>query len=150
MKTLYLLVALLLTGLVTTLTGCSPKVEVDGAFDFIIYESDSDNTNLSDNPIVAKYHIEYVSCKTVTDALIKKDNQYYFSEDSQDYLILVDGGYGLSYTNGYFVNYAECVNGPIDVSWSYTTVKGQASMYGIGETPLEGLTEYGFVINGWK
>ena len=56
----------------------------------------------------------------------------------------------LSYTNGYFANYSECATGPIDVSWSYTAVNGQSSMYGIGETALEGLVEYGFVINGWK
>ena len=90
MKKLYLLVVLLFFSIATTLTGCSPKVEVDGSFDFIIYESDADNTNLSDNPIVARYHIEYVDCKTVTDALLKKEDKYYFSEDSNDYLILIN------------------------------------------------------------
>ena len=150
MKKFYFIVALLLVSLVTTLTGCNEKPEVDGSFDFIIYESDSDNSNLSDNKVVAKYTIEYVDCQTVTDTLIEKDGKYYFSKDSNDYLILKDSGYGLSYTEGYFENYAECSNGAIDVSWSYTAVNGKSSTHGIGETPLEGLEEYGFVINGWK
>lgn len=150
MKKIYLIVALLLFSLVTTVTGCNEKPEVDGSFDFIIYESDSDNSDLSDNNVVAKYTIEYFNCKTVTDALIQKDGKYYFSEDSKDYLILEDSGYGLTYTKGYFANYEECGNGAIDVSWSYTAVNGKMSSAGIGETPLDGLVEYGFVINGWK
>lgn len=156
MKKLYLLVALLL---VTLVTGCEfqlpgifgTKEPIDGSFDFVIYESDSDNSNLSDNVVVARYSIEYVNCATVTDALIKKDNAYYFSEDSKDYLILVDSGYGLSYTEGYFQNYLECADGKaIDVSWSYIAVNGEMAQQGIGETKLEGLVEFGFVINGWK
>ena len=149
MKKLCFIVALLLLSLVT-MTGCNPKTEVDGSFDFVIYESDSDNLNLSDNKVVARYTIEYVGCKTVTDALIEKDGKYYFSLDSEDYLVLEDSGYGLTYTMGYFANYSECSSGAIDVSWSYTAVNGSMSSFGIGETPLEGLTEYGFVINGWK
>lgn len=132
------------------LAGCKDKPEVDGSFDFIIYESDSDNSNLSDNKIVAKYTIEYTACKTITDTLIVKDGKYYFSDESSDYLILEDSGYGLTYTNGYFKNYSECANGAIDVSWSYTAVNGKSATCGIGETSLEGLEEYGFVINGWK
>ena len=133
-----------------TLAGCDQKPVVDGSFEFIIYESDSDNSNLSDNKVVAKYTIEYVDCQTVSDTLIEKDGKYYFSKDSNDYLILKDSGYGLTYTEGYFENYAECSNGAIDVSWSYTAVNGVSATVGIGETPLEGLEEYGFVINGWK
>lgn len=110
----------------------------------------ANNSNLSDNKVVVRYTIEYNDCQTVTDALIQKDGKYYFSEDSNDYLILEDSGYGLSYTQGYFANYAECSNGAIDVSWSYTAVNGAMASAGIGETPLEGLEEYGFVINGWK
>ena len=150
MKTLYLIVTLLLLSFVTTLTGCNDKPEVDGSFEFIIYESDSDNLNLSDNKIVAKYIIEYNDCQTVTDALIVKDGKYYFSEDSDDYLVLVDSAYGLSYTEGYFANYAECASGAIDVSWTQTFINGSSALYGIGETPLDGLEQYGFVINGWK
>ena len=150
MKKIYFIVALLLVSLVTTLAGCKEKPKVDGSFDFIIYESDSDNSDLTDNKIVAKYTISYVGCQTVTDALIKKDGKYYFSEDSNDYLVLADSGYGLTYTQGYFANYSECTSGAIDVSWSYTAVNGAASSAGIGETPLDGLNEYGFVINGWK
>ena len=148
MKKLFL-VTLLLFGLVT-LFGCNEKPEVDGSFEFVIYESDSDNSNLSDNIVVARYTIEYANCQTVTDTFIQKDGKYYFSQDSEDYLILVDSIYGLSYTQGYFANYAECSNGAIDVSWSYTAVNGKSSTCGIGETPLAGLVEYGFVINGWK
>ena len=147
MKKLFLIVA---TIFMVTLAGCNQKPVVDGSFEFIIYESDSDNSNLSDNKVVAKYTIEYVDCQTVTDTLIEKDGKYYFSKDSNDYLILKDSGYGLTYTEGYFENYAECSNGAIDVSWSYTAVNGKSSTHGIGETPLEGLEEYGFVINGWK
>ena len=158
MKKTYQLVVLLLICL-TTLTGCSDllsklsgsnKPEVDGSFEFVIYESDSDNSDLSDNKIVARYTIEYKDCQTVTDTLIEKDGKYYFSEDSNDYLILKDSGYGLSYSEGYFANYSECASGAIDVSWSYTAVNGKSASVGIGETPLEGLVEYGFVINGWK
>ena len=150
MKTLYLIVTLLLLSFVTTLTGCNDKPEVDGSFEFIIYESDSDNSSLADNIVVARYIIEYVDCKTVTDALILKDGKYYFSTDEKDYLILEDSGYGLTYTQGYFENFSECSNGAIDVSWSYTAVNGSMASTGIGETPLEGLEEFGFVINGWK
>lgn len=149
MKKFLFLVTLLLISLVA-LTGCNQKPEVDGQFKFVIYESDSDNSNLSDNKVVAKYTIEYNGCQTVTDALIQKDGKYYFNNDSSDYLILEDSGYGLSYTQGYFANFAECRNGEIDVSWTYTAVNGSMSTVGIGETPLSGLEEYGFVINGWK
>ena len=147
MKKLFLVVAMIF---MVTLAGCNQKPVVDGSFEFIIYESDSDNSNLSDNKVVAKYTIEYVDCQTVSDTLIEKDGKYYFSKDSNDYLILKDSGYGLTYTEGYFENYAECSNGAIDVSWSYTAVNGVSATVGIGETPLEGLEEYGFVINGWK
>lgn len=150
MKKICFIVALLLVSLVTTLTGCKEKPKVDGSFDFIIYESDSDNSDLTDNKIVAKYTINYVGCQTVTDTLIKKDDKYYFSEESNDYLVLADSGYGLTYTQGYFANYGECGSGAIDVSMSITTVNGSTAPVGIGETPLDGLKEYGFVINGWK
>ncbi len=149
-KKLFVLVALLIS-MVTFLTACSQKQAIDGAYDFIIYESDSDNSNLSDNPVVATYHIEYKDCKTVTDTLIKKGSAYFFSETSPDYLIIKNSAYGLSYTEGYFSNYSGCADGEqIDVSWSYTAVNGSVAPSGIGETTLEGLTEYGFVINGWK
>lgn len=150
MKNIYLVVLLLIC-LVTTLLGCTPKKQVDGSYDFIIYETDSDNLDLSDNIVIAKYKIEYTNCKTVTDTLIKKDGKYYFSLNSKDYLVLSDSGYGLTYTHGYFENYDECKNETlIDVSWSYTAVNGKSSTQGIGETQLDGLIEYGFVINGWK
>ena len=147
MKKIFLIVAMIF---MVTLAGCNQKPVVDGTFEFIIYESDSDNSNLSDNKVVAKYTIEYVDCQTISDTLIEKDGKYYFSKDSNDYLILKDSGYGLTYTEGYFEYYAECSNGAIDVSWSYTAVNGVSATVGIGETPLEGLEEYGFVINGWK
>ena len=66
-------------------------------------------------------------------------------------MILKNSAYGLSYSEGYFHDYSGCSDGEqIDVSWSYTAVNGQAASYGIGETSLDGLLEYGFVINGWK
>ena len=147
-----LLVPLLLFGGVIGLAGCNPnKPVVDGAYDFVIYEKDSDNNNLSDNPVVAKYHIEYTGCKTVVDTLIRKGSAYFFSEESPDYLIMKNSQYGLSYSEGYFKDYSGCADGDqIDVSWSYTAVNGQMAQYGIGETSLDGLNEYGFVINGWK
>ena len=149
MKKIYFCVAIVVT-ILLALTGCE-KPEVSGSYDFIIYESDSDNSDLSDNKIVARYKIEYVSSKTVTDTLIKIEDKYYFSEDSNDYLVLEESAFGLTYTNGYFENYAECENGKeIDVSWSYTAVNGKSATAGIGETSLDGLLEYGFVINGWK
>ena len=142
---------LALVGCVAALTGCGKK-KVDGSYDFIIYESDSDNTNLSDNKVVAKYHIEYTGAKTVSDTLTKKEgNKYYFTKKSNDYLILEDSAYGLTYTKGYFKNYAQCDNNTeIDVSWSMTTVNGSAAEAGISGVALEGLTEYGFVIDGWR
>ena len=97
---LFILVALL-TGGVTVLSGCNQKPVVDGAYNFIIYESDSDNSDLSDNLIVANYRIEYVGCKTVTDTLIKKGSAYFFNEKSPDYLILKNSAFGLSYSEGY-------------------------------------------------
>ncbi len=149
-KRLFISVALLAVG-VTSLVGCNQKTAADGSFDFIIYESDADNNDLSNNKVVSKYHIEYKDCKTVTDALIKKESLYFFNNESPDYLVLVDSQYGLSYSEGYFANYAECANNTkIDVSYSYTAVNGVMAEHGIGETPLEGLQEYGFVINGWK
>ena len=151
MKKVYLIILMFLLASISILSSCLEKPVVDGSYDFVIYESDSDNSDLSDNKIVARYTIEYVDCKTVTDTLINKDGKYYFSLKSNDYLVLVDSGYGLTYTNGYFANFNECANGKeIDVSWSYTAVNGKSASQGIGETPLEGLTEYGFVINGWK
>ncbi len=148
-KKIFVMVALLATLLL--LGGCNEKKAVDGAFDFIIYESDANNSDLSDNKVVATYHIEYTNAKTVTDALIKKGSIYFFSEESPDYLILKPSAYGLSYSEGYFQNYSECASGEqIDVSWSYSAINGEMASVGIGETPLEGLVEYGFVINGWK
>jgi len=132
------------------LTSCKEKKKIDGAYDFIIYAPDSDNTNISDNPVVATYHIEYTNCATVTDTLIKMGNVYKFSSDSNDYLILKKGAYGLYYTEGYFANYSECSEGDqIDVSWSSTFVNGATAQTAIGETPLTGLNTFGFVINGW-
>lgn len=146
-----LVTLLFLLGIIVCLIGCNQKQKIDGAYDFIIYESDNDNSDLSDNPIVARYHIEYVSCKTVTDTLIKKGSAYFFNNESPDYLILKSSAYGLSYSEGYFKDFSGCSAGEqIDVSWSYTTVNGQAASFGISETPLENLNEYGFVINGWK
>ena len=150
MKNISYLVTLLMICMVTVLTGCEKKPVKDGEYDFVIYESDSDNSILSDNVVVARYHIEYSNCKTVAETLIQKDGKYYFSAESSDYLVLEDSPYGLSYTQGYFKNYHECNGGAIDVSWSYVAVNGASASSGIGETSLEGLTEYGFVINGWK
>lgn len=140
--------------LITVMLGsCQKQSEPipDGSYDFIIYQSDNNNDDLSDNIVVARYKIEYVNAATVTDTLIAKDGKYYFSNDASDYLVLEDSAYGLSYTRGYFANYDECLNQTeIDVSWSYIAVNGKAATSGIGEISLEGLTEFGFVINGWK
>jgi len=134
----------------TTTTTAEPQL----SYDFVIYEKDSDNADLSNNTVVATYHITYYAstAKTVTDTLIKGEgDKYYFTDGGTDYLVLTDSGYGLSYSEGYFSNYAECAgNKQIDVSWSYTAVNGEAASKGIGETKLNGLTTYGFVINGWK
>lgn len=151
MKKVYLIILMFLLASISILSSCLEKPVVDGSYDFVIYESDSDNSDLSDNKVVARYTIEYMDCKTVTDTLINKDGKYYFSSESNDYLVLVDSGYGLTYTNGYFANFNECANGKeIDVSWSYTLVNGVMASRGISKTPVKGLIEYGFVINGWK
>ena len=134
----------------TTTTTAEPSL----SYNFVIYEPDSNNTDLSDNTVVATYTITYYasSATYVTDSLIKgSDNKYYFVEGGTDYLVLTDSGYGLSYTQGYFKDYAACAeNTAIDVSWSLTTVNGEVASKGIGETKLKGLTTYGFVIDGWK
>lgn len=150
MKKSFIFGALLLC--VTGLAACNgTKKAVDGSYDFIIYEKDATNEDLSDNKVVATYHIEYANCKTVAESLIKKGSIYFFSESSPDYLVMKNTQYGLSYSEGYFHDYAECAEGDqIDVSWSYTAVNGAMANFGIGETPLEGLKQYGFVINGWK
>lgn len=151
MKKSFILVALLLFGLASLLTGCEEKKEVDGSYEFVIYASDSDNDDISDNKVVASYTITYVSSKTVTDTLIYKNGVYYFTEESKDYLVLVDGGFGLSYVRGYFNEYSLCANDKeIDLSWSKSFVNGQEAPKGIGDTPLEGLTEFSIVIDGWK
>lgn len=133
-----------------SLSSCKGANAQTGEYQFIIYEPDSDNTNLSDNVVVAKYTIKYTDQKYVSDTLINKDGKYYFVDGGEDYLVLVDSSHGLSYTNAYFKNYAKCSEGAIDVSWSLTTVNGAVASKGIGQTELEGLNEYGFVIDGWK
>lgn len=124
------------------------------SYNFVIYEKDSDNADLSDNPVVVSYTITYKASesKTVTDTLIKGENdKYYFVEGGTDYLVLKDSQYGLSYDKGYFKDFADCASETeIDVSYSLTTVNGTAASTGIGATKLEGLTTYGFVIQAWK
>jgi len=152
MKKAFAFVGAIACGLVlVTATSCGAE-KATGEYEFVILAPDSDNTNLSDNPVVAKYTIKYTDATYVSDSLILKDGKYYFSKKSDDYLVLEDGSYGLSYQKGYFKNYSACANNTeIDVSWSMTTSNGyQALMTGIGSTPLEGLTSYEFVIDGWK
>lgn len=150
MKKKLVLSVVALTSVTAGLVACQSKPEVDGAYDFIIYEKDSDNSDLSDNNVVASYHIEYTECVTVTDSLIRRGSAYFFTEESLDYLIMKKSVYGLSYSEGYFASYSGCSEGDqIDVSWSYTAVNGVMATCGIGEQSLDGLTSYGFVINGW-
>ena len=162
----FLTFTLALVGCVAILAGCKDKTTTKPVattpttttqeqlkyYDFIIYATDSDNDDLTNNTVVVSYHIGYYAstAKKVTDTLIKDGNKYYFTQGGTDYLILEDSGYGLSYTKGYFKDYNECAdNTEIDVSWSYTAVNGSMASKGIGETTLTGLNEYGFVINGW-
>lgn len=137
-----------------TVTTSATTEEKTLSYNFVIYEKDSDNSDLTDNTVVVSYTISYKASesKTVTDTLIKGEgNKYYFVEGGTDYLILVDSGYGLSYTKGYFKDYSGCASETeIDVDWSYTAVNGSMADKGIGETKLDGLTTYGFVIQGWK
>lgn len=149
-KKFILLLVLLLLVSVAGLSACKSKNKVDGKFNFVIYESDNDNNDLSDNVVVVSYEILYNDCSVVTETFIVEGNKYYFNEDKVDYLVFENGAYGLNYTNGYFKNYDECIDGEIDVSWSMTFVNGKLASTSIGETPLEGLDEFGFVINGWK
>jgi len=138
-----------------TTSGVTTEAKVDDRayFNFIIYEKDSDNTKLSDNKVVASYFVRYSEgTKNVSDALIKGEkNKYYFVEGGTDYLVLESSQYGLTYTKGYFENYSGCAdNTEIDVSWSMTLGNGESLMTGISSTPLEGLNQYGFVIDGWR
>ena len=139
------------TTVAPTTTENTPTVDTRPYYNFIIYEKDSDNTNLSDNKVVASYLVRYSTATNVADSLIKKGNKYYFVEDGTDYLILEDSAWGLTYVKGYFENYSECANNKeIEVDWSMTTGNGVSLMTGIGTTPLEGLNQYGFVIDGWR
>ena len=79
MKKVYLIILMFLLASISILSSCLGKPIVVGSYDFVIYESDSDNSNLSDNKVVARYTIQYMDCKTVTDTLIYKDGKYYFS-----------------------------------------------------------------------
>ncbi len=136
---------------IISLCSCHFNEKNSGQYDFVIYEKDEDNFDLSNNKIVKVFHIKYTNCSTVIDTLIEKDGKYYFSSESNDYLILEKGVYGFSYKYGYFENYFACEDeNIIDVSWSYTSFNGNQCQYGIGETPVANLKEYGFVINGWK
>lgn len=150
-KRILVLAALFILGAVC-MTACTERQGKSGAYDFVIYESDRDNSDLSDNTVVARYHISYdENCKSVSDTLIKKDTAYYFDEKSEDFIIMENGPFGLTYTEGYFAGYADCKDGrTTDISWSYTAVNGAMATAGISETSLDGLNEYGFVINGWK
>lgn len=129
---------------------CCEKESYDGMFDFVIYESDSNNYDLSDNPCVSKFHIVYDNCESVTDALIKTGNRYYFDSSKVDYLVLEDGPFGLTYKSGYFSNYKPCSSGEIDVSWSMIFVDKELASSGIGNISLGNIQEVGFVIDGWK
>ena len=138
--------------LISCLVACGKDQEpkYDGSYEFVIYESDSNNADLTDNPVVSRYTVNYTNATYVLDTLVKKGSVYFITEDSNDYLIMKSSPYGLSYSEGYFQNYSGCSEGQIDVSWSYTAVNGQESYTGISSTKLEGLNEYAFVINGWK
>ena len=160
MKKVLLFIVTLVFSLVL-LTACGKKKTTTQApiaedtrtyYNFIIYEKDDDNTKLSDNKVVASYLVRYSTATNVADSLIKgEDNKYYFVEGGTDYLVLKDSQYGLSYDKGYFKNYSGCANNTeIDVSWSMTLGNGESLMTGIGGTPLEGLNQYGFVIDGWR
>lgn len=132
-------------------TEATPTEDTRSYYYFVIYESDSDNDNLSNNKIVASYEIRYSSATNVADSLIKgSGDKYYFEEGGTDYLVLEDSLYGLSYKKGYFKNYSACANETaIDVEWSRTLVNGVDASYGIGGVELTGLNQYGFIINGW-
>ena len=84
---------------------CGQQNPVDGSYEFVIYEKDANNEDLSDNKVIAAYHIEYANCKTVPETLIRKGSIYFFSESSPDYLVMKDSQYGLSYSEGYFQGY---------------------------------------------
>jgi len=147
-----LIIKVLACALVTAgIAGCKQKApEVTGSYHFVIYQSDSDNTNLSDNPVVSDYLIEYTSATTVVTSLINEGNKYYFTSDKVDYIILENATFGMMYTKGYFHNFAECSAGEIDVSMSMTAINGEMATVGISDTPLSGLETYGFVINGFS
>ena len=58
MKKVYLIILMFLLASISILSSCLEKPVVDGSYDFVIYESDSDNSDLSDNKVVARYTIE--------------------------------------------------------------------------------------------
>ena len=119
------------------------------SYNFVIYEKDSDNDDLTNNTIVVSYTISYTDAtKTVPDTLIKDGDKYYFVQGGTDYITITSSG---MIEKGYFKDYSECAsNTEIDISWSYCAVNGAMASKGINETTLTGLTAYGLVINGWK
>lgn len=130
----------------TTTATPTTTVEVK-SYNFVIYESDSDNYNLSDNKVVTTYTINYTTKTYVPETLIKNEGKYYFAENGTDYFTIKSG----MIDKVYFKDYSECAgNKEIDASWSYCAVNGQMAPKGIEETTLDGLVTYGLVINGWK
>ena len=119
------------------------------SYNFVIYEKDSDNEDLTNNTVVATYTMSFTDgTKTVTDTLIKDGDKYYFVQGGTDYITITSSG---MIEKGYFKDYSECAsNTEIDISWSYCAVNGAMASKGINETTLTGLTAYGLVINGWK
>lgn len=132
---------------VLTLSSCKKEKKIiDGSYTFIVYASDADNNDISNNPVVATYTIEYYQCDSVANSLIQKDGKHYLS--NTDYLVLANGQYGLYLDKGFFNGYNQ---NEVDLSWSKTTINGGQDLFtGIGETPLEGITSFELIIDGWK
>jgi len=130
-------------------TAACDNTLLDGTYDFVIYESDFDNSNLTDNKVISSFTITYSQCSTVVDTLIKDGNRYYFDVSKADYIVMEPSTYGLMYKKGYFSDYSECKNGEIDVSMSGTYINGKMAMVGISDVSLLGLVTYGFVVNAW-
>lgn len=136
-----LLTVLALFLCVIALVSCKKDNPATGSYEFVIYAPDDDCTVISDNRVVVKYTITYTDETYVLDSLILKDGKYYFEENGTDY-IQVSGGF---ITGAHFEAYTES----FDATYTMTYANGEQAQTGIDQVALEGLTSFGFVIDGW-
>lgn len=129
---------------------CLVSCSNNNTYDFVIYEPDINNLDLSDNKEIKRFTISYdEDAKYVSDTLIKKNtNVYKFQNNTIDYLILEEDTYGLYYKYAFFSSYELCEHGQIDITDALLMVDGVKSDYYIGNLEVSGVKEVSLVLNG--